>query len=306
MYISADGTKRLRGGLHIHTDKSDGRKSPAEATALYRSLGYDFIAITDHWVYHPGSRSDGITVLSGIEYDVGSDVRGGIFHIVGIGCAKDPGLTRAGLTMTGALQRAQYVTDCINDSGGAAILAHPAWSMNRTGDILSLRGLAGIEIYNAISGMPWGRRADSSVILDMLAVDGFMLPLHAADDTHYYTDETGSCCIYAEVSEDRDDSKDSENSEAALTDAVKNGRLYASCGPLLEIERAHNTLYVTCSPVSSIIFQTGTPWIPDRVTRGVGLTRAEYTIKPSDVFARVEAVDAQGKRAWSGYYSPEG
>ena len=299
MNISADGTKRLKGGLHIHTDKSDGRKSSAEATELYRSAGYDFIAITDHWVYNPGSRSDGITVLSGIEYDIGSDVQGGIFHIVGIGCSEDPGFTRSSLTMTGSLQQTQYVIDHINGTGGAAILAHPAWSMNRAGDILRLRGLAGIEIYNAISGMPWGRRADSSVILDMLAVDGFMLPLHAADDTHYYTEETGNCCIWAEVSET------SEVSEALLIDAIKNGRLYASRGPLLEIERKHNTFYVTCSPVSSIVFQTGTPWIADRVTRADGLTHAEYTIKPSDLFVRIEAVDAEGKRAWSGYYSPE-
>ena len=43
---------RLRGNLHAHTLFSDGVKSPAELIAAYETLGYDFLAITDHddWV----------------------------------------------------------------------------------------------------------------------------------------------------------------------------------------------------------------------------------------------------------------
>lgn len=39
---------RLRGNLHAHTHFSDGVKSPAEVIADYETLGYDFLAITDH------------------------------------------------------------------------------------------------------------------------------------------------------------------------------------------------------------------------------------------------------------------
>lgn len=293
MYTSAGGTLRFKGGLHIHTNKSDGLKSPAEAAELYRSMGYDFIAFTDHWIFSAGGEYDGLTVLSGIEYDVGSDICEGIFHIVGIGCMKDPALTPEKYGMTGSLKRAQYVIDCINDAGGAAILAHPVWSVNRTADIKLLRGLAGIEIYNAVSGMPWGNRADSSAILDMLAADGLIFPVHASDDTHYYQNELGSSYIYAEaLSASRED----------LSRAVKNGDVYASRGPILDITRKNNTLYVTCSPVSAIIFQTGTVWIPDRIKTGDALTCAEYTMRPSDIFVRIEAVDKNGNTAWSGYY----
>ena len=38
----------LRGNLHAHTIFSDGVRSPAEVIAAYESLGYDFLAITDH------------------------------------------------------------------------------------------------------------------------------------------------------------------------------------------------------------------------------------------------------------------
>ena len=293
MHISGDGIPRYKGGLHIHTNKSDGQKSPAEAAQFYRSAGYDFIALTDHWVYNPGGVYDGFTVLSGIEYDVGSDTREGIWHIVGIGCEKDPALMSGIPGITGSLGKAQYITDSINGAGGCAILAHPVWSLNRPSEIMRLKGLAGIEIYNAVSGMPWGNRADSSALLDIMAADGFMLPVHAADDSHWYLSEAGSSCIYA---------KAAGLLPGQLMKAVGSGDLFASRGPVLEVRREKNTLYVTCSPVSDIIFQTGKVWIPDRVQCGTELTSAEYTIKPSDIFVRIEVSDRNGNTAWTGYY----
>jgi PHP domain-containing protein len=38
----------LRGNLHSHTTFSDGIRSPARLVAEYETLGYDFLAITDH------------------------------------------------------------------------------------------------------------------------------------------------------------------------------------------------------------------------------------------------------------------
>jgi hypothetical protein len=38
----------LRGNLHAHTTFSDGVRSPGELIGEYESLGYDFLAITDH------------------------------------------------------------------------------------------------------------------------------------------------------------------------------------------------------------------------------------------------------------------
>ncbi|MDO4582756.1 MAG: hypothetical protein Q4D62_01515 [Planctomycetia bacterium] len=41
-----------RGNLHMHTLRSDGMAFAEEAAALYRRLGYDFIAFSDHNVTH--------------------------------------------------------------------------------------------------------------------------------------------------------------------------------------------------------------------------------------------------------------
>ena len=39
----------LRGNLHAHTTFSDGVRSPKGLVAEYERLGYDFLAITDHF-----------------------------------------------------------------------------------------------------------------------------------------------------------------------------------------------------------------------------------------------------------------
>lgn len=38
----------LKGALHVHTNSSDGAYSPEETIEIYHSLGYNFLAITDH------------------------------------------------------------------------------------------------------------------------------------------------------------------------------------------------------------------------------------------------------------------
>ncbi|WP_310601913.1 PHP domain-containing protein [Anaerosporobacter sp.] len=41
------------GDLHVHTNRSDGKESPAFVAAYYRKAGFDFMTITDHAQYAP-------------------------------------------------------------------------------------------------------------------------------------------------------------------------------------------------------------------------------------------------------------
>src|SRR5947209_6191196 len=64
-----------RGNLHTHSTLSDGALSPEEVCALYRDAGYDFLALTDHFLERYGYpvadtrpfRNDGFTTLLGAE-----------------------------------------------------------------------------------------------------------------------------------------------------------------------------------------------------------------------------------------------
>ena len=168
MYQDRFGKKWWKGNLHTHTTRSDGRKTPEEAIRLYREAGYDFLALTDHWVPSEGGEADGLLLLPGCEYDVGREVaQEGIYHIVSIGAKKMPDLRKS------PFWKPQQILDIVHEAGGFAILAHPAWSLNRPEQIEKLRGVDAAEIYNTMSGNPWnGRRADSSVILDEVSAGG--------------------------------------------------------------------------------------------------------------------------------------
>ncbi len=45
---AGNGSKWYRGSLHMHTFRSDGTAFPEEAAALYKRLGFHFVALTDH------------------------------------------------------------------------------------------------------------------------------------------------------------------------------------------------------------------------------------------------------------------
>lgn len=66
-----EGTYK-KGNLHTHTTWSDGMHTPAETAKHYRSKGYDFLALTDHWVYgiHPELNRDDFLVFPGTELDI--------------------------------------------------------------------------------------------------------------------------------------------------------------------------------------------------------------------------------------------
>ena len=149
------GKKWYKGNLHTHSTNSDGRLSPEEVIGLYREEGYDFLALTDHWFMGEERQEENFLLLSGAEYDVGNNVRDGIYHVVGIGMQKEPKLEKGPELQE---KQAQLMIDRIHEAGGIAILAHPAWSMNRASEVRLLKDLDGCEIYNTTSGVPWNCR----------------------------------------------------------------------------------------------------------------------------------------------------
>ena len=203
------GKKWYKGNLHTHSTNSDGRLSPEEVIGLYREEGYDFLALTDHWFMGEERQEENFLLLSGAEYDVGNNVRDGIYHVVGIGMQKEPKLEKGPELQE---KQAQLMIDRIHEAGGIAILAHPAWSMNRASEVRLLKDLDGCEIYNTTSGVPWNCRPYSGIILDELAAQGYVLPCMAADDAHQYTgDETKSyLMVQADELTDRDFTKISD------------------------------------------------------------------------------------------------
>ena len=272
-------------GLHVHTTRSDGKLSPEEVARLYKSAGYDAIAVTDHWKYYPEGELEGLRIISGCEYNLGvNDTADGVMHIVGVGMKEEPELP-------GKTASRQEVIDAIKEKGGMAVLAHPAWSLNSLADVTALHGFDMLEIYNTVSGTHQSTRPYSGYIVDILANHGIVLPLTATDDAHYYdgTDEARSYVIADCRSLAVED----------ILEAIRSRRFYASQGPELHVRREGDKIIADCSECVEVSFLSNISFAPDRVRRGEGLTHEEYTLKPVERWARVEVRDAEGKEAWS-------
>ncbi len=276
------GKTRYKVNLHMHTSRSDGFVSPEEAIARYAAAGYDAVALTDHWIMGETAERKDLILLSGAEYDTRTfDCRNGVFHILGIGMKREPNIQK--------YDPVQKIIDEIRAVEGLVILAHPAWSLNTPAEIEALQGVDATEIYNTVSGVHESRRPDSSLIVDMLATDGHILPLTAADDAHYYDNDDCRSWIMVEA-EDR--------TADALMQAIRDGRYYATQGPEVHTRREGDEIVVNCSPVCEVIFHSNLAWV-ERVHSGEALTEVRHPIGKKECFVRAEVVGKDGKRAWS-------
>ena len=74
-----------RGQMHMHTNmyidsvlfgSNDAEDPPDVMVETYRDLGYDFVSITDHWVYTIDPQVEGVLFISGEEVEAGLDGKG--------------------------------------------------------------------------------------------------------------------------------------------------------------------------------------------------------------------------------------
>ena len=299
MYTDIHGKRRLKVGLHTHTTRSDGHKTPKEAAEIYAALGYDALSLTDHWIYAPnGAAENGLRLLSGCEYNIGgNNGPHGVYHIVGVGMTHDPRVDPKEMNdeTVPSCERARIIIEKIREAGGLAIFAHPAWSLNTPEQIMAVGDFDALEIYNSVSEAGMSDRPYSGLLVDMIASKGCFPPLIATDDTHYYTGEEGRGFIMVEA-----DGISDADPAADILQAVKKGRFFASQGPEIHLERIdRRTVRLTCTPCEKIVFLSNIVWTNGRVTRGDGLTEATYTLHPGDTFVRAEVTDKDGRCAWS-------
>ncbi len=139
-----------KGVIHAHTVYSDGTGTVSDLVEAARRAGLDFLAITDHNVFHPEEAGwrDGVLVMMGeeIDDDEGKDVKGG--HLLALGIGEDLAPLRHDF---------QRLIDRIDELGGVSFLAHPQERNSKyMPDTFSWRdwsvtGFTGIELWNLLS-----------------------------------------------------------------------------------------------------------------------------------------------------------
>ncbi len=291
-----------RGNLHTHSTRSDGVLAPEEVCRRYRAEGYDFLALTDHFIgtyNYPmvdtrDFRTADFTTIIGAELHSGAMQNGELWHLLAVGLPFDfaPPLAPSFSPVAGAESGADLARRA-RDAGAFVAVAHPQWSGLTLADARTIEAAHAVEIYN--HGCWAGcDRADGFAINDLLLSEGRRQTLVATDDAHFYEpDHFGGWVMV----------KAEENDPDALLAALKAGLHYASQGPeIRRVEITATTVEVECSAAVSVMVQG--QGSAARAVHGLSMTRASVSRERfvKSPWIRVTVVDAAGKRAWSNPY----
>lgn len=288
-----------RGNLHTHSYLSDGCLSPEEVCRRYADEGYDFLALTDHFVGRYNYpivdtkryRRAGFTTLLGAELHSGAMENGELWHILAVGLPADFAPSNSpDFSPIEGQETGPELAQRARDAGAFVAVAHPQWSGLTLSDARSISAAHAVEIYN--HGCAVGcDRPDGAHVADLLLTEGQDITLIATDDAHFTEPDHfgGWVMVRAE-----------ENSPEGLLASLKAGHFYSSQGP--EIRHAEvkgDRLVVECSAAAAVIVQ-GAGSAASAI-HGHSMTRAEIKL---DRFAasgwlRVTVVDRAGKRAWT-------
>jgi len=279
-----------RGNLHTHSTESDGRLPPAEVVARYRGAGYDFLALTDHFLERYGCRvtdtrglrRDDFTTLLAAELHAPRTGVGELWHIKAIGLPLDFAPPAEGETGPAIARRAA--------AAGAFIgLVHPSWYGLTLEDARSIDVAHAIEIYNHGSAVEVDRGYDWP-FCDQLLNEGWRLTGYASDDAHHLEHDCFGGWVQVKAAELTPD---------ALLDALARGHYYSSQGPEIHaLELCDGELRVECSEAAAIA-ATGRG-SRSTFVRGRGLTAARLPLERFDGgYLRVTVTDACGRKAWS-------
>ncbi|SFS53138.1 CehA/McbA family metallohydrolase [Paenibacillus sp. BC26] len=202
--------KWWRGSFHNHTTNSDGWFPLETVYKMYG--GYDFLGISDHdkITKHEGERSIP-TVFDAIE------VSSRQTHML---LVNPPLAMLDQYSNEFTIENYQRLADMAIDNGGFAVLVHPNrffsnyWTLE---DMMKLERYIGIEVYNGDGNPEYDIAFDK---WDALLSSGRKVWGFGNDDSHVYGQEKRAWnMVQAE-----------ENTNEAITQAIKNGNFYVSTG----------------------------------------------------------------------------
>lgn len=204
------GQRGYKGELHCHTYESDGIQDVAHTVGNYRSAGYDFLAITDHYIAMsaekamamPLAQASGMSLLLGEECHVPTEQ----IHAVHVGgnssvnayyrehtesAVAEMESIRSKLTaLPSNIDKTDYawrvwIAEKAREFGGLSILAHPHWIWFDTYFMASAitQQLIRDGVYDALDITD--QEADTTVSLwSEMRAQGYTIPVVGCSDSH--------------------------------------------------------------------------------------------------------------------------
>ena len=292
--------KMLKGGLHCHTTRSDGKVAPDEVIRIHKQNGYDFLAITDHrnYNYINYAPETGLTIIPGMEFDNQIDSGHGCrhFHTLCIGPKKEDG---NGFEQDVVLERGkakdqfeyQSFLDKAHNNKNLTVYCHPEWSSTPAKCFEKQKGNFAMEIWNSGSAINCDMDTDAAY-WDELLGQGINIYGVATDDGHALSEHCNGWVMV-----------NAENNVNDILRALEAGEFYSTCGPeIYDFYIEDNKAVIECSNVAKIRLQSDKH--PARMVKSEdgSLTRAEFELKhwagPYS-YVRITVVDKNGNKAWT-------
>lgn len=280
-----------RGVWHCHTTESDGARAVEEVVAWYAERRYDFLAITDHNRVTLAPAARDLVLVPGVEVDAGRTGVGTAFHILGIGLREMIDVPRESAARH-ALP-AQTVVDRLRAAGAAVFVAHPYWSGVVADDLMPLRDIAGIEVFNANVEEDIGK-GYSGVHWDDCLTRRRPLLGAANDDAHWKFADHGKAWTMLRAADGL--------TPESVTAGLAAGSFYASTGVTLEdvtFDGDEATVRVAEPGASEVRFVCDTRWGSRVRAGGTPLREASHTLRGREGYLRIEVTGPDGAMAWT-------
>jgi hypothetical protein len=279
-----------KGNLHTHSTQSDGDYPVKEVVRRYRDKGYDYLAISDHFLErydYPITdtrpfRSEDFTTLIAAELHAGKLLNDEVWHVLAVGLPLEFAAKADGEGIVALAERAF--------AAGAFIgIVHPAWYGLQPEDTRILPFAHAVEVYNHGSEIE-NDRGDGWALCDMLLNEGRRLHGFATDDAHHMTHDAFGGWVHVKA-----ESLDPQS----ILESLKAGAFYSSQGPQIEnIEIIGDQVLVECSPVNAVMI-SGRGSRADKVL-GRELTAAQLPLERfTKAHFRITVADQYGRKAWS-------
>lgn len=321
-----------KGNMHCHSTLSDGKLTPQELKAAYKSQGYHFLALTDHEVLYDNSYLDDedFLTITSTEYAIKefSDQStlknlhmrvchlnlyakeqhntNNVYYCAAVDHYSQPAVKADSLRRFGDHPRpysAQTINDIIrtaNENGFFVSYNHPRWSLENYGQYGQYEGLWGVEIYN--TGVNMGGIYEYNIAAaDDFLRDGKHIFVTCGDDNHNVRGLRDSFGAFVMVNA-------RELSYGAIISALLQGDFYTSTGPTIEsLVLEGNRVTIRCSEARQICLSTSGRYAQSKIAGEDGLLReAVFDIREDSQYFRLDVIDAFGNRANTQAYSLSG
>ena len=222
--------KFWRGNLHSHSTRSDRVLDPDKVARRYQIVGYDFLAITDHFVglYDcpltniQSSKNENFTTILSAELHTWAMENGEIWHLVAVGLPKNfmppnPPYFQPRNKQETATEIARRA----RDGGAFVVISHPAWSQMSLADAAAIKAAHAVEVYNQDCYAGCDRGYGFHVYEQLLMMDRKLLLCATADAHFNEPDHLGGWAMVKAI----------ENSQNAILTALKGGIILLFHGP---------------------------------------------------------------------------